>query len=963
MDTSDYTDLQDITDILNADPNTLLSFSDENTTLKSYSNEQQYDPGFNRTITEFNSFQNLDSSYANSSSIEPNRLNNGVLNANVNIPSDSLAESRELDEISQYLVDNPSFIRYDEDSANPATSNLPAELNSYKNIYTHSNNHISFTNEDLPVHTSLTNSPSSPNVEHSAVIDEQLLTEIDSLINKSALAADVTDSPNTPNADQFFDTQSQPFATPIIFQSDRGVKLETPKNQLHHQHQQQQQQQQHHQLVKKSSVKRLPPNVSQSPTTKRLAKSSSKVELFTGMAQTAAVLATNSSSSKSLANLQRHESARAAARAVGNTSNQTPRNAPRKIHTKSSSSGNLNGNVRTKLVNARSNSNLSSLKAYSPTKSGDGQGYSVTQYTKSPSMPSIFNNDTQPSGPSSFLESPLRISRLKSAKVKPSSCSIYSSATSTSVRTNISNTSNGSNTSKSSRGSGTFDQYSHLPGSSDTLETIVSMNTDESSERDNNYHQFSISTKGRSFSQSNSAPYSTLQYQPPSMHTPQLHLQFQPPPPSSSSSHQQIINISQSNTRTSSTLSTKTDSSTASPSGVIYTSTPSPIPGSSNITFTPPNIVNPNISNNYSRIHRAQSITSTEMEFMNSTGSPLTPVSKTALKFEQLSTNSPQFSNGGKFQNSFGMPISNLNSNSNSNHTSSQPIKQETDGAPRLSVWKTSPSAADVRRERAGTVSLNFVAQSQSQLQSQPNQNHKASDRKAHNRTKFTNNFIEEPISYRTNRPRNHSRGHNGHTHYQNQGQIQGHDSNYQHGHGTHTFSVVPSSNDVATSNKPTLSVSTSSMRMATPPHNSASATPSYPSRMKSLTTLNHVSRNSMHSVHSSSSTNSTISNPSTQDDKDGRNEESKRSSVDSRSARGDAKPTKHNNSKSSKDAAFKNLITTFNKKEPESYKPKVYSNMMQGLVEFQVKMGGKSSKGSSHTKQLPPLLPTEHSL
>lgn len=247
MDTSDYTDLQDITDILNADPNTLLSFSDENTTLKSYSNEQQYDPGFNRTITEFNSFQNLDSSYANSSSIEPNRLNNGVLNANVNILSDSLAESRELDEISQYLVDNPSFIRYDEDSANPATSNLPAELNSYKNIYTHSNNHISFTNEDLPVHTSLTNSPSSPNVEHSAVIDEQLLTEIDSLINKSALAADVTDSPNTPNADQFFDTQSQPFATPIIFQSDRGVKLETPKNQLHHH---QQQQQQHHQLVK-----------------------------------------------------------------------------------------------------------------------------------------------------------------------------------------------------------------------------------------------------------------------------------------------------------------------------------------------------------------------------------------------------------------------------------------------------------------------------------------------------------------------------------------------------------------------------------------------------------------------------------------------------------------------------------------------------------------------------------------
>lgn len=835
MDTSDYTDLLDITDILNADPHTLLSFTDENTTLKSYTEDQQpshsHNQNFNRTLTEPEAFQNYDAFYyspQSASSIEPTRLNNGVpqaVNMNANADKsvlDEIAESKELDELAQYLTDHPQRNDYASDITNqddsPDNANAPLTTNWYKNIYTHMNNHISFTTDDVPFQHSTKSSPGSP--EASNIIDEQLMTEIDSLINKNVLIDDMN-SPNTPNTERFFEHHTQAFAPPTLLLPDRAGKpgsartntgsinnnnnnntFHNPHNSnsnsngtgLHH----------NHQLVKKPSVKRLPSNVSQSPTTKRLARSPSKTELFTGMAQTAAVLATNSSSSKNLASLQRHESARAAARAVGNTfenlsSRAVARPTQTKTRSKPGSAGSVGGNGRTRLSNARSHPNL---KAQAAAKSRNAHPDPPTPYTKSPSMNSIFDIDTMTQASSasspSFLESPLRVSRLKSAKVKPSSSSIYSSATSASVRTNVSN---GSCTSKSSRGSGTFDQYSQLPGSSETLETIVSMDTTASKDKDSQ-HQLTNYTSSNRLASSTSHPNLTYQSSLP------------PPPPLPL----QMGSFG-------STLSTKTDSSTASPTCAVYTSTPSPIAGSSNIMFTPPNLLTPNAANNYLNLTRAQS-SSTEMDFAAPGASPLTPVTKTAIKFEQLSTSSPH--------------------------------------APKLSVWRTSPDAKR-ERERAQSVSLN------------PDRRHYI------NTTKFTNNFIEEPISYRSHKPHAHK----------------------PHAHSS-SFSAATSLAAVAVA--------------AAPPR---------------LKNPSHASRNSVHSVHSSTSTNSTvstISNPSTHDDRDPRPDTKKPATP----------ATKH--SKSSKDAAFKNLITTFNKKEPECYKPKVYSNMMQGLVEFQVKMG-KSAK------------------
>ena len=43
-------------------------------------------------------------------------------------------------------------------------------------------------------------------------------------------------------------------------------------------------------------------------------------------------------------------------------------------------------------------------------------------------------------------------------------------------------------------------------------------------------------------------------------------------------------------------------------------------------------------------------------------------------------------------------------------------------------------------------------------------------------------------------------------------------------------------------------------------------------------------------------------------------------------------------------DASFRSLLTTFNRKEPERRAPRVYESMVQGLVEFQVKLGGHKS-------------------
>lgn len=903
VDTSDLNEILDLTDILNTDPNTFLLNSSNNDTLSNQSPVQT--DNFNRINIRSNNlpFQNHDSSY--SDSLNNNNYNH-IINSDNNINNNSYTsngytnmiqnssssqnqsidqnmdvmddfnefnELDELNEISKFLVDD---LKPESDRSQQIQSKSPLYNNNSNNIYIHSNNHINFNSRDLNSNTSNSHSPISPDYDQpsdSNLIDDQLLTEIESLINKGSMHDNLSISSNTANSTSYNNSFLHSPLTPssTSFNSNKVSKPETPK---HHNH-----------LVKKPSIKRLQTNIAHSPSTKRISKSPVK----NMMAQTAAVVATNSSSSKGLSDFQRPESAKAAARAVQNKSltsnkNTSPKNKiysntgtnsqPQKpkIRQKSrlstsKSIPNLSYKIANENIHASSHSMVSSNQPI--------RGFtSENTILRSPSLNAIFDNDNMsltkpPSLDKVVFESPLRSGnryKLKSAsfsKIKPSSCSIYSSATINSAHTNVSNLSNGSTASKtsaSSKGSGMFDIYNHLPTSSDTLETIVSMKTSESSSDRN--HQFSLASKDRTNHYVNYKSQQQQQQQ-------------------SSSNFPKIL------PRENGSLSTRSESSSTSLNNGAtntFVSTPSPISAgtfASNTTFTPPQIVT---SNNY----RNPSYVPSDMDLISLNGSPLTPVSRTALKFEQLTTRSPTNSNGIKSE-FVGPPIR-------------PKVEMDVESIPKLSVWKN--NIPTVKKEFD-----TFIENDPTEVFHKPQSQHKQ---------QHDNNF------YKIN-------------------------------------SASPTANFISS--------------RGNSPSKSSALNSQYPPRLKTLNNLHHMSRNSVQSIHSIASTNSTISNLSTQDDASSNNnhntmlvsKESTSDEIRRRNTDGgklvidksgfdsgtNNSKNKHSNgkSKSSKDAAFRNLITTFNKKEPESYKPKVYSNMMQGLVEFQVKMSGnngnKTSKGS----------------
>lgn len=871
MQSQNHDDTFNFSDVLNTDMDTLFNISDNDSQIRTSDASLLAQPNDNQTLS-FTSFINQFETPAP----DLNDQNN-VLFDSADLNIDSILHNGIPD------TDNNS------------------------NVYTHANDAIpldgfGFADTDDQFTSSNDVLQQTHNSEVSPLIDEDLLSEIDRMIGKSA------NHQNTPLPEVNYILSSQQKKLAEI----ESTGTHTPK------------------LVKKPSFKRLSTSESQSPTTKRLAKSPSRqniAQFSVGMAQTAAVVAIGSSTNKISVNLQRHESARAAAKAVGNTYDQRKQqNVYDTSHKRNERLVNLSIGDKTQPVFLLENS----------------------------------------------AKSPKRHPKNK-YRVKPSSCSIYSSATLNSVKTDISNFSNTSNTSKhsnSSKDSGvsnTFDIYTHIPGSSETLETIFSKDADDKYglfiDPVKNYcNNTNVNTKTMKFTLSHPTKHPNLQ-----------HPNFQHPNIEPTIYNQNINDTNSRNNhffndtidtgsrRAHSTQSNHSSCSTTSLNDFLRsTSTPSPISNPnpySNSTFTPPNLMN-----SQNRKQSLASLTTTDSDHFNPSLSPLTPISKTTAKFDKLSTHSPAGSVNNKVnQIQFNVYTPNI-----------IPTPQKTSGQldyianlgpsaiPKLSVWKTSPTET----KNPGTFETNTI--------------------------KFTNNFIGTNVTHRKplKKSTNASVTRDGTCSgtVMNNRKMNKHVSKNKTGFSTIDFNKNSGSSYMhytgADGRNP--ANTNTSLHSATASQNGASIvqTSSIPSTAGictntqhpslSMTTdaksrargLPHKCRDSLNSVHSGTSTNSTISNSSTAHDDvatgDGKIVGTAPPS-DKASKNGTNVPT--NNRKplpqmpgsgrhsqngktkklsSAKDAPFKNLITTFNKKEPENLKPKVYSSMRQGLVEFQVKLGNK---------------------
>lgn len=313
-------------------------------------------------------------------------------------------------------------------SLEPLTSVVPPPPP--QSLYTHSNDHIDLS-LDFDVNMDMT----SP----TPLFDEELLTQIDNVINSNSNSYN---NNNATNTEKTIDTpHTPPPSSRMHTDVRRNSRPSTPKTHSNHLNQ--------NRIAKASPHKRIP-SLTQSPVAKQ---ATSK-----GMAQTAAMLATTSSSPTSLSNAKRYESARAAARAVGGKTSTTP------TATTTTASATINtAKVKPKLNTVRSGSksmlherkpslwNLSAATTTSGSGTGAGSGLGVAFAPTKKALPGIH---AQP--------------RSTRDKIRSSSCSVYSSTTL------VSNT---STTSGYSSGSSTFsgDRYRDLGReSTETLETIIS---------------------------------------------------------------------------------------------------------------------------------------------------------------------------------------------------------------------------------------------------------------------------------------------------------------------------------------------------------------------------------------------------------------------------------------------------------------------------------------------------------
>jgi hypothetical protein len=314
----------------------------------------------------------------------------------------------------------------------PLTSVVPPPTS--QSLYTHSNDHIDLS-LDFDVNMDMT----SP----TPLFDEELLTQIDNVINSNS-NSNSDNNTNSSNAEKTIDTPQTPPPPPTSrMHTDirRNSRPSTPKTHSNHLNQ--------NRIAKASPHKRIP-SLTQSPVAKQGTPK--------GMAQTAAMLATTSSSPTSLSNAKRYESARAAARAVGGKTSTT---ATTTATTASASATKSTAQVKPKLNTVRSGSKSMSQErkpslwnlsaATTSSGAGAGTGLGVAFAPTKISLPGIH---AQP--------------RLPRDKIRSSSCSVYSSTTI------VSNT---STTSGYSSGSSTFsgDRYRDLGReSTETLETIIS---------------------------------------------------------------------------------------------------------------------------------------------------------------------------------------------------------------------------------------------------------------------------------------------------------------------------------------------------------------------------------------------------------------------------------------------------------------------------------------------------------
>lgn len=326
--------------------------------------------------------------------------------------------------------------------------------------------------------------------------------------------------------------------------------------------------------------------------------------------------------------------------------------------------------------------------------------------------------------------------------------------------------------------------------------------------------------------------------------------------------------------RTNSIESSVSTSSMNSMSEYLNLSTPSPhcgnLPNASS-TFTPPNNVGGRT--------------------MSFDAIPVTPVSKTAAKFEQLSTNSPVFERN---------------------------INTVIQNGPKMSIWKTSNSNSKQPISKTTTVrhksldidnmkgfSILELSVDKSRLKAKPIDTHNKMLGATHHY--ISQDRIESKIYSKNN---NSNSKNNDNNNINNTSNFNNNNTN-SHNNYTHTTSDLWKANLHHSS-----SLSTSSCKSVT-------------------STVSTVSNHSMHSTKGNDPMNIIKEVP-----------------LSSKPSRAISKPIMSNtiiqtpkrklSSASSSDVPFQSLITTFSKEEHEEVKPQVYSNMMQGMVEFQVKLGHK---------------------
>lgn len=560
-------------------------------------------------------------------------------------------------------------------------------------FYQHTNNHISSIN-------SIDNDVRTPS--EGALIDSTLLQEIESVLN---------------------DTK------PSIKSPNKVVKSHLPKRsqQLKTSHTNKQTC-----AINQSNGRSLSLPSSQSSASHRLFKQRA-------MAQTAAVLATNSMSPTKGKTYQRHESAKAAARAVG----QVVPLSKSKVANSPTMKLSLNFKKA-----AKADVPCRPVKTTNTDSSNSKQTGTLLQ-------PAKFSGQSH---------NGLNI-LIPNTKSKTSSISINSTITGF------------SNKSYSSKESSTFDAFPPTFRSTETLETFLSQDTA----------------------------------------SPQM-IPFQPP---------RNYNSASNSRRRTSTASSESTSSLNSLSEFLNLSTPSP--NSANVAHM---AFSPNNNRTFSF-----------------EASPITPVSKTAAKFEMLSTKSP------------------------CKETNIDTVIQN---GPKMSIWKTPKNTPKQKSTVTRHKSLDFdhmkgfgileLSVDKARLKAKP---------------------LDTTIG--TNVPKPDITGRMKTNHINNTTKSQ---NNY-----THTTPTVRK------------------MRV-------------------------HASSASSGSNMSVTSTVSTVSMHS---NKDEREKSIPVSQVSSKSTIINNNQTQQQISKrKASDLPFQSLITTFNKHEPEEIKPQVYSNMHQGLVEFQVHLDNK---------------------